>query len=216
MLRGGALRRLYANGAARSPLDTDSRRRSGSAQSPRGRGEPVASNASAFVNAATTRVRQGLPVRLSWDLENVEVNGFDEKGAAARTSHRLPESAARIVASVGIRASWDLGAITPYARFTADKEREKDGRTVSATPLSLVSGNWYDIPAYQPADSSYGTITVGVRGMIGNSIGYGLNYSKSPGRSGVSETSSRHLSCGSALRRSCDPERAAPRAAFSC
>ncbi len=150
---------------------------------------PSGSNASAFVNAgydfAFGKVSVGPMV--AWTSQNVEVNGFDETGAGSANLRIASQKRRSEVASVGIRASWDLGAITPYARFTADKEREKDGRTVSATPLSLVSGNWYDIPAYQPADSSYGTITVGVRGMIGNSIGYGLNYSKVTGRSGVSE-----------------------------
>jgi outer membrane lipase/esterase len=183
---------LYANGAATlANLDySDSRRtvRLGSVTRV-AEASPSGSNASAFVNAgydfAFGKVSVGPMV--AWTSQNVEVNGFDETGAGSANLRIASQKRRSEVASVGIRASWDLGAITPYARFTADKEREKDGRTVSATPLSLVSGNWYDIPAYQPADSSYGTITVGVRGMIGDSIGYGLNYSKVTGRSGVSE-----------------------------
>jgi outer membrane autotransporter protein len=115
------------------------------------------------------------------------VNAFDESGAGSANLHIGGQKRRSEVASIGIRASWDLGFVTPYAKFTADKERKNDDRFITASPLSLISGNSYDIPAYQPADSSWGTVTVGVRGTLNPSVSYGLNYSKVTGRGGVSE-----------------------------
>ena len=119
--------------------------------------------------------------------QNVEVNGFDEAGGGVAGLRMAAQKRRSEVGSLGLRASWDLGTFTPYAQFTADKERKNDERLVTATPLTLVSsGNSYDLPAYS-IDSSYTTFTIGVRGVIGGWLGYGLNYVKLSGRSGVKE-----------------------------
>ena len=150
---------------------------------------PSGTSSSAFVNAgydfAIGRLSVGPTV--AWNSQNVEVNAFDESGAGSANLRIGQQTRRSEVASIGVRASWDLGSITPYAKFTADKERKSDERLISASPLSLVSGNGYDLPAYQPADSSWGTVTVGVRGRMTDAISYGLNYSKVTGRSGVNE-----------------------------
>lgn len=124
---------------------------------------------------------------LAWHTQDSEVNAFDENGAGSANLHIAGQKRRSEVASVGVRASWDLGAVVPYVKFTADKERKNDERFITASPLSLISGNAYDLPAYQPADSSWGTLLVGVRGTLNPSLSYGLNYSKITGRSGVKE-----------------------------
>lgn len=119
--------------------------------------------------------------------QNVEVNGFDEAGAGAAGLRIGSQKRRSEVGSLGLRASWDWGGFIPYARFTADKERKNDERLVSATPLTLASiGNSYELPAYA-MDSSYTTFTIGVRGVFGGWLGYGVNYMKVSGRSGVKE-----------------------------
>ncbi len=119
--------------------------------------------------------------------QNVEVNGFDEQGGGAAGLRMASQKRRSEVGSLGVRASWDLGGFIPYAMWTADKERNNDERLVTATPLTLVaSGNSYDLPAYA-TDSSFTTLTLGVRGVIGGWLGYGLNYVKVSGRSGVKE-----------------------------
>ena len=150
---------------------------------------PSGSNASAFVNAGYDFALGKLSVgpTVAWTTQNVEVNAFEESGAGAANLRIAAQKRRSEVASLGIRASWNLGSITPYAKFTADKERKNDERVITASPVSLVSGNAYDLPAYQPADSSWGTFTVGVRGMMSDTIAYGVNYSKVTGRGGASE-----------------------------
>ncbi len=184
---------FYANGAA-SIANLDVTRvapRSSGWVSPREspKPSPSGSNASANVNAGYDFALGKFSVgpTAGWTTQNVEVNGFDETGAGSANLRIATQKRRSEVVSVGIRASFDLGAVTPYAKFTADKERNDDERLITAAPLSLTAVNAYDLPAYQPADSSWSTFTVGVRGMMTSSIAYGLNYSKVSGRSGVTE-----------------------------
>ena len=183
---------FYANGAASiANLDfSESRRiiRLGSATRV-AESSPSGSNASANLNAGYdfTLGKLSIGPTAAWTTQNVEVNGFDESGAGSANLRIAGQKRRSEVVSAGIRASFDLGSITPYAKFTADKERKNDERLVTAAPLSLTAVNAYDLPAYMPADSSWGTFTVGVRGMMSPSVGYGLNYSKVSGRGGVTE-----------------------------
>ncbi|HEX4943533.1 MAG TPA: autotransporter domain-containing protein [Usitatibacteraceae bacterium] len=150
---------------------------------------PSGSNASAFVNAGYDFAVGKLSVgpTVAWTSQNIDVNAFDESGAGSANLHIGAQKRRSEVASVGIRASYDLGTITPYAKYTADKERRNDDRLITASPLTFAAGNSYDLPAFQPADSSWGTVTVGIRGRMSDSIAYGINYAKVTGRSGVNE-----------------------------
>lgn len=152
---------------------------------------PSGTNASGFLNAGYDMAVGKFTVgpTVAWTTQSVDVNAFDETGAGSANLRIGAQQRRSDVASIGIRASWDLGAITPYAKFTADKERKSEQRFVSASPLTLVSGNTYEMPAYQPADSSWGTVTVGVRGVMTDVLSYAINYSKVTGRSGVTEDS---------------------------
>jgi uncharacterized protein YhjY with autotransporter beta-barrel domain len=86
--------------------------------------------------------------------------------------------------SFGDRARIDLGeGWTPWIRATYDKERRDDVRLISATPLSISTGNTYDIPAYMP-DTSYTTLAAGIRGQI-DRIGVALSYTTVLSRSGI-------------------------------
>lgn len=126
---------------------------------------------------------------LGWTSQNVEVEGFSEEGGGAAGLKIGNQKRRSEVGSLGARASYNLGAITPYVRVSADKERSRDERFVTATPLSLATGNSYDIAGYQPSDSSYITSVVGLRGTIEGWIGYGLQYAKVSSRKGISEDS---------------------------
>lgn len=149
------------------------------------------SNASAFVSGgydfALGRLSVGPTV--AYTSQNIEVNAFDESGAGSASLHIGTQKRRSEVASVGVRASMTLGAWTPYVRFTADRELKDGERMISASPLSLASGNTYDVPAYQPADSSYGTLSAGVRGWVTDNVALALNYMKITGRGGVKEDS---------------------------
>lgn len=183
---------FYVNGAASiANVDfTESRRvvRLGSATRI-AEASPTGSNASGFIAAGYDHAIGKLSIgpTASWTAQNVEVNAFEETGAGSANLRIAAQKRRSEVGSIGLRASFDLGSVTPYAKVTADKERKNDERLITASPGSLQSGNWYDLPAYQPADSSWGTVTVGVRGRMSPTVGYGINYSKVTGRSGVSE-----------------------------
>ncbi|MGE0355308.1 MAG: autotransporter domain-containing protein [Burkholderiales bacterium] len=150
---------------------------------------PSGASSSATVNAGYDFQVGKLTVgpTLGWTSQDAEINAFEESGAGSANLRIGTQKRRSEVASLGLRASFDFGAFTPYAKFTADKERKDAERLVSASPLSLISGNTYELPAYQPADSSWATVTVGVRGTLNPSVAYGLNYSKITGRSGLSE-----------------------------
>ncbi len=59
-------------------------------------------------------------------------------------------------------------------------------RLITASPLSLASGNSYDLPAVA-TDTSYITGAIGIRGTVMERIGVSLAYYKVSGRSGIKE-----------------------------
>jgi len=121
------------------------------------------------------------------NVQNVDVNSFDETDAGAAGLHIGSQKRRSEVLSAGARAAFDIGAWTPWIRVTADRERRGDDRFVTAMPLSLAgSGNSYDIPAYNPG-STFTTGAVGIAGTIMERIGVSLSYVKVSGRSGISQ-----------------------------
>lgn len=153
------------------------------------RAEVKGNNASAFFTLgydfAIGRFKVGPTLAVA--SQNVEVNAFDESGADSSNLHINAQKRRSEVWSAGIRASFNLGGgWTPWAQFTADKERKDDVRLITASPLSLVTANSYDLPAYAP-DNSYGTASVGIRGMLAERFGLSLAYYKVTGRSGIKE-----------------------------
>jgi outer membrane lipase/esterase len=150
--------------------------------------EAKGSNASAFFTAgydfALGRVMVGPTVSVA--SQNVEVDAFDESGADSSNLRIGAQKRRSEVWSAGVRASVTLGGWTPWVRLTADRERRDDARFITATPLSLATGNSYDLPAYAP-DKSFATGAVGIRGSLGEGIGLSLAYYKVTGRSGIKE-----------------------------
>ena len=149
---------------------------------------PSGSNASAFFNAGYDftlgRVRVGPTVSVT--SQSVDVDAFDESGAGSADLHIAGQSRRSEVWSAGVRASMDLNGWTPWLRVTSDRERHDDARYVTASPLSLATGNSYDILAYAP-DTSFTTAAIGVNGWIGRRVALGLAYFKVSGRSGIKE-----------------------------
>jgi outer membrane lipase/esterase len=151
--------------------------------------EAKGSNASAYFIAGydfrVNRLRIGPTVSVM--SQNVDVNGFDESGAASSNLRIAGQNRKSEVWSAGVRASFDLGGgWTPWVRITADRERRDDERMVTATPLSLTTGNSYDLPAYMP-DKSFATGSIGIYGVVAQRIGLSLAYYKVSGRSGIKE-----------------------------
>jgi outer membrane lipase/esterase len=117
---------------------------------------------------------------------NVEVNSFDEAEAGSANLRIAAQKRRSEVWGVGARASMDLGAWTPWVRVTADQERKDDVRFVTATPLSLATGNSYDLPAYAP-DNKFVTTALGVNGWVMPNVALSFAYYKVSGRSGISD-----------------------------
>ena len=118
--------------------------------------------------------------------QNVTVNNFDEANAGSSNLHIGDQTRKSQVWSGGLRASCDIGSWTPWLRVTADKERRDQLRLVTASPLSLASGNSYDLPAYAP-DTDFVTGSVGLRGTIAQTVGVSVAYTKVTSRSGIKE-----------------------------
>jgi outer membrane lipase/esterase len=149
---------------------------------------PDGSNSSFFANLGYDfpigRFRIGPLVSVT--SQNVTVNQFDESGAGAANLRIGEQSRKSEVWSAGVHASMDIGRWTPWAQITADKERKDQARDVTATPISLASGNSYTVPALS-FDSSYTSASIGIRGMVTDQVGVSLAYYKVSGRSSISE-----------------------------
>lgn len=116
----------------------------------------------------------------------VDVNSFSETGAGSAGLKILDQKRDSQVSSVGLRASVNLGAFTPFVRFSQDKENRGEERFVSANPLTVTSGNTYDIPAYRP-DTKWTTAVIGVRGKLADRIGLSVAYHKVSSRENLKQ-----------------------------
>ena len=144
------------------------------------------SNASAQIFGGYDFAWRGLTVGpvVGVTMQNVEINGFDETDAGSAGLRIAGQTRKSEVWSLGGRASFHLGdGWTPWVSATYDKERRDDVRFVTATPLTLATGNSYDIPAYMP-DTSYTTLGLGIRGQI-DRFGIAAAYSTVLSRSGI-------------------------------
>lgn len=149
------------------------------------------SNSSAYIAAGYDWRIQKLTIgpTIALTSQNVDVNGFDETGAGSANLRYGAQKRRSEVWSGGVRASYDLGAWTPWVRITADKERRDQERLITATPLTLASiGSSYDLPAYMP-DTSFVTTMIGIRGNPWPNLGLAIAYAKVSGRSGISDDS---------------------------
>ena len=154
---------------------------------------PQGNNASAFASAGYdfTFGRFSVGPTAAITSQNVEVNSFEETGGGSAGIKMFAQKRKSLVSSFGVRASCDIGNFTPYVRVTADKENKDDPRVVTAMPLSLAAiGSNYDLPAWQPADSTYVTAVVGLRARVTDNLDLGLNYFRISGRGDVSKDQS--------------------------
>jgi uncharacterized protein YhjY with autotransporter beta-barrel domain len=117
---------------------------------------------------------------------NVDVNQFDESGAGSANLRIGSQKRRSEVWGIGVRASATFGAWTPWLRITADKERRDDARFVTASPLSLATGNTYELPAYR-ADNNFVTTNIGINGLLAPNIALGVAYYKLSSRTGIKE-----------------------------
>lgn len=118
--------------------------------------------------------------------QNITVNEVIEDGAGSANLKILKQERNSTVTSAGLRASFDLGNLTPFARVTYDQEQRGATRNIGATPLSVSTGNTYTMPGYV-GDERWSTTTVGLRGVLGQRLGFSLAYSAVQGKSGVKQ-----------------------------
>ncbi|NMG43282.1 autotransporter domain-containing protein [Aromatoleum toluvorans] len=93
-------------------------------------------------------------------VQQVEVDGFAEKGQSSTTMAFRSQDRDSLVGSIGYQASWDLGRYLPYARVALHHDFEDDDRTVRANLASLPA-NSFALPAFAP-ERTWGTAAVGV------------------------------------------------------
>ena len=109
--------------------------------------------------------------------QSIDVADFRESGSGSADLNILSQARKSRVLSAGVRASVSFGNWTPYVRVSVDKEKINNERFVSANPVSVATGQIYDIPGYR-GDDSWITGTVGIRGKITDRIGLAVAYSK--------------------------------------
>lgn len=93
-------------------------------------------------------------------LQQVEVDGFTEKGQSSTTMSFRSQDRNSLLGSIGYRASWDLGRYLPYARVALNHDFEDDDRKVRANLASLPA-NGFALPAFAP-ERTWGSAVVGV------------------------------------------------------
>lgn len=108
-------------------------------------------------------------------VQDIKVNKLTETGAGAANLNIFDQSRSSRVNSVGVRASMKLGNWTPFLRVSADNDSQNEERFVSANPVSVTSGNTYDIPGYK-GDGSWTTVTAGIRGKLADKVGLSVVY----------------------------------------
>lgn len=119
-------------------------------------------------------------------VQTVTVNAFTENGAGSANLNIFEQERRSRVFSGGVRGSMNFGNWTPFARVSFDKEAVKDDRFVSANPVSVATGNTYDIPGYK-ADTTWVTASVGVRGKLAERVGLSVVYSGVSSKSNVKQ-----------------------------
>jgi len=150
--------------------------------------KPEGSNVASFFTAGydftVGHARIGPVVTLT--TANVDVNQFDESGAGAANLRIGKQKLRSEVWGLGVSASATFGGWTPWVRVTADKERRDDTRFVTASPLSMATGNSYDLPAYS-SDKNFVTAVAGINGLVASNVAVGLAVFTVSGRSGIHE-----------------------------
>lgn len=107
--------------------------------------------------------------------QSVEVQGFSEDGAGSANLRYDSQTRKSRIFSVGARAVGDFGNFTPFARVAFESEQSNDARNVTATPLSLATGNSYGIPTYR-GDKDWATASIGLAAKLGGNISATLAY----------------------------------------
>ena len=118
--------------------------------------------------------------------QSVKVNAFTEANAGSANLNISEQSRDSRVISGGLRASMNMGNWTPFARVSFDRENINNDRLVSANPVSVTSGNTYDIPGYK-GDGSWITSTIGVRGKLADKVGLSVVYSAVSSRENIKQ-----------------------------
>ena len=118
--------------------------------------------------------------------QSVKVNAFTEANAGSANLNISEQSRDSRVISGGLRASMNMGKWTPFARVSFDRENINNDRLVSANPVSVTSGNTYDIPGYK-GDGSWITSTIGVRGKLADKVGLSVVYSAVSSRENIKQ-----------------------------
>jgi uncharacterized protein YhjY with autotransporter beta-barrel domain len=130
------------------------------------------------------------PVRLgpvvTLNTANVTVNSFEESNAGSANLRIAEQNLRSEVWGIGAHVSGNFAGWTPWARVTVDRERKNNDRVVTATPLSLATGNSYDLPAYSP-DRDFVTTSVGISGWLAPKVLLGVNGYHVSGRSGAKD-----------------------------
>ena len=116
----------------------------------------------------------------------VTVNAFTEAGAGSANLNILEQNRRSRVMSGGARASVNFGNWTPFARVSFDRDAIKADRFVSANPVTVATGNTYDIPGYK-ADTSWVTASIGVRGKLADRVGLSVVYTGVSSKSDIKQ-----------------------------
>ena len=119
-------------------------------------------------------------------LQDVTVNAFTEDGAGSANLNIAEQMRRSRVVSVGARASMAFGNWVPFARASFDRDAKKEDRFVSANPVTVNTGTYYDIPGFKP-DPNWVTASVGVRGKLADRLGLSVVYTGISGKTSIKQ-----------------------------
>ena len=79
-----------------------------------------------------------------------------------------------------------FGNWVPFARASFDRDAKKEDRFVSANPVTVNTGTYYDIPGFKP-DPNWVTASVGVRGKLADRLGLSVVYTGISGKTSIKQ-----------------------------
>jgi outer membrane lipase/esterase len=111
--------------------------------------------------------------------QDIHVNGFAERGSDSTALIYEDQKRESFVTTLGWQVTGQIGSVRPFARIAYELESDDDGRTVSASSVTL--GGRYAIPTIKP-DRDYVSYLLGGSMDFGRVTGYLTGFATS-GRS---------------------------------
>lgn len=113
-------------------------------------------------------------------VQDVRIDGFEEKGGEAANLDYAPQKRHSIVGSAGWQLSYDAGLWAPYARIGAEHEFEDRDHTLEMRAVSIPEAGSFRVEVTDPKRTRY-PLQIGIRGELRNAAGFNIGLTQNFG-----------------------------------